>query len=83
MKISIARKKKTALDTLEKQLVNGNKPVKGKKPQAIDKDGNLLFEEAKDGVKKPILVDNIPLNSVDIKRINKEITSLKTKLKIA
>lgn len=83
MKSSISQRKKTALGLLESQLSIGTKPVKGKKPQAINEDGTPKFLTLKDGTKKSVLLDVIPLSPNDIKRKQNEITSLKRKLKIA
>ncbi len=96
MKLFIRRRKEQALKTLQAQLVRNDKPVKGPKPQATDKDGNLLYQTYKDpktqqelpfldskGNKKPLLLDNIPLDKEDITRIKKEIASLESKLKIS
>lgn len=95
MKAYARRRKETALKILENQLVRGNKPVKGPKPVATNDKGETIYQVTTDpktkeerfvldrnGNKKPLLLDNVPLTDSDRKRIEKEILSLKTKLKL-
>ena len=98
MKSSIQRRKMTALTLLEKQLEKGTKPVKAGdyeittekgeiihvgKPAKRDEKGNLVYETLKDGSKKLVLLDIIPLMPWEIKKKQEEVASLKRKLKIA
>lgn len=82
MKNSVRHKKEAALKQLEAQLVTGTKPVKGKKPQKIGENGKPEMEKKPGGLMGPVLLDKIPLDKQDTVRINKEITNLKTKLKL-
>lgn len=77
-------RRKIALSQLEAQLEEGTKPIsRGHHPQLVDKDGNLRFETLKDGSKKPIRASRLDLNHWEKHLIQNQITSLKTKLKIA
>jgi hypothetical protein len=99
MKSSMKIRKEAALVILQKQLNTNSKPVNRKhydhvllptgivhfgKPVQLDEKGvPIMVEDKKNGGTKPVLLNFLPLNDQDKQRINKEITNLKTKLKIA
>lgn len=97
MKSSIAARKMSALTALQNQLTSGTRPVNKKdyvntdlgngnihygKPVQRDEKGNIVWDKKKDGTQKPILLDRVPLTDSQRTQKEKEVASLKTKLKL-
>ncbi len=64
-------------------LGNFNNGLHYGKPVKTNEEDDAIVETLKNGDKKPILLDFLPLDDKDIKRIKQEITNLKAKLKIS